>query len=354
MPSAVPLAALAAFAVPLLGAQSGVTLLLVHGKVWTGGVNDKPAEAVAIAGNRVAAVGSSAEILKLKRSGVWTFDLHGHLVLPGFDDERVHFYQGGADLEGPQLRLAQSQEDVRDTLADFAYHVPKGRWILGGNWDYMHWRKPRLPAHKLIDSVTGNCPTFLKSADGRIWLANKAALRIAGIDRNTPDPPGGTIMHDAKGNPTGILTGTAGKLVERVIPPPTEGQIVAALEQAEAYANARGVTSIRDVSCTQAVLRGYRTLLQARRLTVRVRCVPPGAPEPAASGSDWDNAPMDVAAYAKESAKCSIAPGKPADLVVLSNDLFNADTQVIATIVNGVPVYGHLWPVRDKSGLILR
>lgn len=344
----------AAFTVPLLGAQSRITLLLIDGKIWRGDA-DKPAEAVAIAGNRIAAVGSSTQITKLKQAGTWMFDLHGHLVLPGFDDERVHFYQGGSDLMGPQLRFASSAGELRDTLAEFVEsNGAKGQWVTGGNWDCKGWKKHCPPTHKLIDSVTKNRPVFLKSADGRMWLANRLALQLAGIDRNTPDPDGGIILHDAKGDPTGILEGTAGKLVERVIPPPSPDRIFSTLEYAEAYANSRGVTSIRDVSCTPAVLSGYRTLLAAHRLTVRVQCVPPGSPESNGSGSDWDDGPMNVAAYAEKSAKCSIKAGKRADLVVLSNQRFNTDTRVIATFVNGVPVYGQLWPVRDKSGLILR
>ncbi|MGH9581461.1 MAG: amidohydrolase family protein, partial [Bryobacteraceae bacterium] len=187
MQSAVPLAlAMAALAVPPLQARNAITLLLIDGKVWTGNPEKKRAEAVAIAGNRIAAVGSTAQILKLRQRATRVFDLEGHLVLPGFDDARVHFYPGGADLTGPQLRYARSAAEFRDTLADFAAHVPKGQWITGGNWDCEEWKTPRPPSHQLIDSATKNWPVFLKSAGGRMWLANKLALRLASIDRSTP------------------------------------------------------------------------------------------------------------------------------------------------------------------------
>ncbi|MGH9582093.1 MAG: amidohydrolase family protein, partial [Bryobacteraceae bacterium] len=208
------------------------------------------------------------------------------------------------------------------------------------------------------------------------------ALRLAGIDRSTPDPPGGIAVRDARGNPTGILKGAARELVERVIPPPSEEQIVTALEEAQAYANARGVTSVRDISCTPGVPRAYRTMFRTGRLTVRVTCALLGSGSTPPFGSDWDNGSMNVMKGIYEAvtrrtpapgrkitveeavrAYCagrSIEPGKLADFVVLSNDIFSIDpskipgTEVLATIFNGVPVYGYLSPLRDKSGLILR
>ncbi|HEX7360707.1 MAG TPA: amidohydrolase family protein [Bryobacteraceae bacterium] len=347
MPRAVPLV-MAVLAAPLLQAQAAITLLLVNGKIITGDPQQKEAQAVAIAGGRIDALGSTAEILRLREPNTQVFDCHNHLVLPGFHDGRVHFYQGGRDLTGPRLRYTQNAAEFRGILRDFASHVPNGHWIVGGNWDCRNWKKDRLPTQKLIDSATEKHPALLKSADGTMWLANKLALRLAGIGRSTPNPPGGVIVRDAKGNPTGLLKGAAVKLVERLIPPPSEMQIVAALEEAEAYANARGVTSIRDVSCTSRVRQAYLYLLHAGRLTVRVTCEPEAPPT---SGSDWDNGPMNVMSYAfSGDIEGSLAPGKPADLTVLSQ----GGAQVIATIFNGVPVYGGLWPLRDKSGLILR
>lgn len=347
MARAVPFA-MAILAAPMLQAQAAITLLLVNGEIRTGDPQQKEAQAIAIAGGRVAALGSTAEILRLRQSQTHVLDCHGNLVLPGFHDGRVHFYQGGRDLTGPQLRYAQNAIEFRSTLRDFASHVPQGHWILGGNWDCRNWKKHRPPDHKLIDAAAGKHPALLKSADGTQWLANKLALQLAGIDRSTRNPRGGVIVHDAKGDPTGLLKGAAGKLVERVIPPPSEMQIVAALEEAQAYANARGVTSIRDVSCSAKVRQAYLALLHAGRLTVRVNCEPDAH---AASGSDWDNGPMSVMTYAfSGKPEGSLAPGQPADLTVLGQ----GGAEVLATIFNGMPVYGGLWPLRDKSGLILR
>lgn len=347
MPRAVPFV-MAVLAAPMLQAQAAITLILVNGEIRTGDPQQKEAQAVAIAGSQVAALGSTAEMLRLRQPNTHVFDCHGYLVLPGFHDGRVHFYQGGRDLTGPQLGYAQNATEFRSILRDFAGHVPQGYWILGGNWNCRNWKKHRPPTHKLIDAAAGKHPALLKSADGNEWLANKLALGLAGIDRSTPNPHGGVIVRDEKGDPTGLLRGAAAKLVERIIPRPSEAQIIAALEEAQAYANARGVTSIRDVSCTSKMRQAYLDLLHAGRLTVRVTCDPDAPP---ASGSGWDNGPMNVMTYAfSGKPEGSLAPGQPADLTVLAQ----GGAQVIATIFNGKPVYGGLWPLRDKSGLILR
>jgi predicted amidohydrolase YtcJ len=339
---------MAVLAAPILQAQAAITLILVNGEIRTGDPQQKEAQAIAIAGSRVAALGSTAEILRLREPGTHVLDCHGNLVLPGFHDGRVHFYQGGRDLTGPRLRHAQNALEFRSILRDYASHVPQGHWILGGNWNCRNWKKHRPPDHKLIDSAAGKHPALLKSSDGNEWLANKLALRLAGIDQSTPNPSGGVIVRDAKGDPTGLLKGAAAKLVERVIPQPAGEQIIAALEQAQAYANARGVTSIRDVSCTPKVRQAYLDLLHTGRLTVRVTC---DSDARWAVGSDWDNGPMNVMTYAfSGKPEGSLAPGQPADLTVLAQ----GGAQVIATIFNGVPAYGGLWPLRDKSGLILR
>src|SRR5690348_4015740 len=125
--------ALAMLAGSLVNAQSG-SLLLINAKIWTVDPSHPEADAIAVQGNRIAAVGSTQEILKLKTPKTKVIDLHGRRLLPGFNDAHVHFYSGGANLTGPQLRSAESEIEFRNALADYARHVPKGEWITGGNW----------------------------------------------------------------------------------------------------------------------------------------------------------------------------------------------------------------------------
>jgi predicted amidohydrolase YtcJ len=246
------------------------TLLLVNGKIWTGNSKQPQAEALAIAGNRIIAVSSTEEIRKLKTGDTSVVDLNGRRTLPGFNDAHVHFLDGGQALSGPQLRYSSSQAELRDTLWEFAQRTPKGQWIIGGNWDHENWKPAVLPDHQLIDAVTADWPVFVSRLDGHMALANATALRLAGIDKNTKDVPGGVIVRDAGGNPTGILKDAAQALVYRVIPPPTQEQIIAALRTAQNYANAAGVTSVQDMSAAPDVLRAYQTMMHDGLLRVRV------------------------------------------------------------------------------------
>ena len=254
----------------LTAAQEPVTLVLTHAKVWTENPQQPEAEAIAISGNRIIAVGTNSEIESLRTAATRTIDLASRRVLPGFNDAHVHFYDGGASLAGPQLRSSKTKEEFRDTLAAFIQHQPAGRWIQGGNWDHENWSPSTLPTHQLIDTVSSSNPVFVNRLDGHMALANSLALHLAGIDKNTKDVPGGVIVRDPQGNPTGILKDAAQGLVTRVIPPPTADQIRTAIRAAQTYANAQGVTSVQDMSAAPNVFRVYQEMLHAGELSVRV------------------------------------------------------------------------------------
>jgi hypothetical protein len=254
----------------LLPAQTQPDLLLINGKIWTVNPAQKEAQAVALRGNRILAVGSNEEILKWKREPSEVIDLHGRLVTPGFNDAHVHFYFGGADLAGVQLRSAKSPEAFRDAIAAFSKTIPPGQWITGGNWDHENWSPATLPTRQLIDGVTPDRAVFVSRLDGHMGLANSVALKMAGVNRNTKDVPGGVIVRDENGEPTGILKDAAQGLVERCIPPPTEEQIVRAIRSAQDYAAANGVTSVQDMSAAPDILRAYEAMLHKGDLHVRI------------------------------------------------------------------------------------
>jgi len=256
---------------PALRAEAALTLLLlVNAKVWTGNPRQPDAEAVAIRGNRIEAVGSTSEILKQKSPDARVLDLHGRRVIAGFNDAHVHFYSGGANLTSPPLRYSKSQEDFRNTLGLYAKRLPPGRWILGGNWDHENWTPAELPTRQLIDAVTADWPVFINRLDGHMSLANSVALKLAGIDKKTKDVPGGVIMRDPSGYPTGMLKDAAQGLVERVIPAPTQDQIRDAIRAAQTYAAGNGVTSVQDMSAAPDILRAYQTMLRNGELAVRI------------------------------------------------------------------------------------
>ena len=251
-------------------AQPSASLVLLNGKIWT--VNDRQprAEAVACLGSRIVAVGSNGEIRKWIGAGTEAIDLGGKLVLPGFNDAHVHFFSGGENLASVQLRDAKSEEELRRRIAEFAAKQPAGRWITGGDWDHENWTPARLPTRQSIDAVTTGHPVFVNRLDGHMALANSEALRLAGITRDTPDPPGGTIVRDAAGEPTGVLKDAAMERMYRTIPAPSQDQIADAVRAAMRYAAENGVTSVQDMSASPEILRVYQTLLARGELTVRI------------------------------------------------------------------------------------
>jgi predicted amidohydrolase YtcJ len=250
--------------------QPHADLILIHAKVWTGSAAQPQAEAVALTGNRIAAVGTTADIQKWAGPQTQTIDLGGRLLLPGFNDAHVHFYTGGTHLSQVQLRDAKSETEFRDRIHRFANALPAGRWILGGDWDHESWTPARLPTRQLIDDAASDHPVFVNRLDGHMCLANSLALKLAGITRATPDPPGGTVVHDANGEPSGVLKDAAMDAVYRVIPPDPPDQIDDAIRAAMRYAAANGVTSVQDMSASPDILRAYQRLLRRGELTVRI------------------------------------------------------------------------------------
>jgi predicted amidohydrolase YtcJ len=238
-----------AFALLIMNAQSStarqrVTLAVVNARVWTANAKQPWATGIAISGDRIVAVGSSAEIAKLaKGTDARVIDAKGGMVAPGFIDSHVHFLDGGFRLSSVQLRDARTREEFIARIKAFAATLQKGEWITGGDWDHMNWGG-ELPRRDWIDSVTPNNPVWIARLDGHMALANSLALNAAGVTRATPDVDGGTIVRDAAGEPTGILKDNAESLVDRVQPAPSATLEDRALDAAMNYVAGRGVTSV--------------------------------------------------------------------------------------------------------------
>ena len=250
-------------------------LIIFNAKVHTMDRNQPMAEAVAILGNRIVAVGSSQEIKKLAGSSTKQIDAKGQLVLPGFNDAHVHFMSGGFQLASVDLRDASTPQEFAERIRDFAAKVPEGRWITGGDWDHERWPKTDLPTKELIDPYTPNTPVFVNRLDGHMSLANSLALKLAGVTRQTLDPPGGVIVRDPKtGEPTGILKDAAQSFVWKVIPESSFEEKLAAARAATNHAASLGVTSVQDMSAG-ADVGVYQTLLDRGELKTRIYAVWP-------------------------------------------------------------------------------
>jgi predicted amidohydrolase YtcJ len=270
-----PTAALLAFVVlfsvlaPGAGAQRGraVSLLLVNGKVFTADGRGTVAQAVAVDGERIVAVGTTRE-LQARFRAARTIDLGGRLVTPGFNDAHLHFLGGGLSLLRVELVGARTLAEAKRRVAERVRTSRPGEWILGRGWDHTLWGG-EWPTKRDLDEVAPQNPVFLQRVDGHVSWANTQALEKAGVTRETRAPEGGEILHDARGEPTGILKETAGLLVGRVVPEPTREQKMEALGRALAEARRYGITSIQDNS-NYTTVELYRELLRANRLTVRV------------------------------------------------------------------------------------
>ena len=201
-------------------ARLAADLVLIHGRIWTEDPEKPEVEAVAVVGDRIVRAGNSAEIATLVGPVTRVIELKGRRVVPGFNDAHVHLILAGIGLSRVELRECKSQGEMRERVSAFAHTLRPGEWLLGGNWDHESWTPAVLPTHELIDVATEGHPALLFRFDGHIALANKTALRLAGIDRNTPDPVGGVIVRDAAGEPTGVVKDAAMDLVSRVVPPP--------------------------------------------------------------------------------------------------------------------------------------
>jgi predicted amidohydrolase YtcJ len=233
-----------------------VTLALENGRIWTG---DGFARRVLIEGNRIAAVDSNTGADR-------TIDLEGRLAVPGFIDNHVHFVDGGLQLSRVRLRDARTPRELAERIATH----PVSGWVLGGEWDEQLWGGDPMPSRQMIDI---DAPVFVTRLDMHMALANTKALQLAGVTRETPDPPGGTIVRDADGEPTGLVKDAAMALVSRVIPPPSLGERIAAARAGLAEAAKYGVTSFCDMGMTDAAwddLRAYQHLDREDGLTARV------------------------------------------------------------------------------------
>jgi len=222
------------------------SIAVVNARVWTGDARRPWADALLASGDRIATVGSSAEVMKRCGQSTQVFDAHGMLVVPGFVDAHIHFLLGGFGLSSVQLRDASTPDEFARRIAEFAATKPGGTWIRNGDWDHERWGGV-LPSKEWIDAPTPDHPVWVNRMDVHMSLANSAALRAAGVTRDTPDVDGGTIVRDATGEPTGILKDNAQALIDRVAPQPNESELDGALEAAMAYVARQGVTSVHHM-----------------------------------------------------------------------------------------------------------
>jgi predicted amidohydrolase YtcJ len=274
--------------VPVSG-QQGVDLAIVNAVVYTVDAQKPLAEAIAISGDRITAVGTSAEIRKLASARTRTIDARGGFVTPGFNDAHVHIDGTGALLVGVNLLDVHEANAFRERIAGATKRLPKGAWITRGEWGaYEQWGAgsagaatapgapgagPFTPSRELIDPVTPDHPVLVNRFDRSMYLANTKALDLAGITGTTADPPGGEIVRDATGRATGILTGTAADLVRKVQAPISFEQRLVQVRAVLREAREGGITTMQDLTTPEQLL-AYQALQRSGELTARISIRP--------------------------------------------------------------------------------
>ncbi len=248
-------------------------LVLVGGRVITLDAESRVAEAVAVRGTRVAAVGATAEIEALAGPGTERIDLAGRTVTPGLMDAHVHFSSGGMnllytlDLSYPNV---ESIAEVQDAVAEQAERLGDGEWVRGRGWDEGKLEELRYIYARDLDEVVADRPVWLSHTMGHYGVANSLALEMAGITADTPDPPGGTIDRTAAGLPTGVLKESAQGLVSRLIPGFGPEERRAGIRALADEFNKECMTGGKDPGIGRAAWEAYRDVQAAGDLSVRI------------------------------------------------------------------------------------
>jgi predicted amidohydrolase YtcJ len=246
-------------------------MIVVHGRVYTEDPKQPWAQAVAIRHGKIVAVGDDPEIERRRGMGTKVVNAGGKLVLPGFVDCHIHFIDGSLSLGRVNLEGAKDPADIQKRLREYASEHPGDDWILGRGWNYAMFGPEALPHKKYLDEIFPARPVFLEGYDGHTYWANSKALAVAGIVRETADPPNGTIVRDPKtGEATGALKESAQDLVVKVIPKPTRAEQLLALRAGMKWANQHGITRVHSAGGDFEVLDLFDEMRRRGDLSVRM------------------------------------------------------------------------------------
>ena len=237
-------------------------VLILNATIWTGNIKAPAATTLAIDGGDIVYVGDAdGSSFDAKQ----TVDLDGRFLMPGFIDNHVHFLEGGFGLASVDLRDADTPEEFTLRIVEYAKTRKTGQWVLNGNWDHTLWGG-ELPHREWIDEGTGDTPVLIFRIDGHMALANSAALKLAGINADTPTPEGGEIVRDSNGEPTGILKDVAAFMVQAVVPDASDDELLRAFELAQNHALSLGLTQVHAMtaSATETNMLGAFVLARDR------------------------------------------------------------------------------------------
>jgi len=251
-------------------AKNAADLVVLHGRIYTLDSKQPWAQALAIHADKIVAVGDDAAIGKFRGPDTKVIDAAGQLVMPGFVDCHIHFMDGSLSLGRVNLEGAKDVADIQQRLRDYAAKHPGNNWLLGRGWDYAMFGTAALPDKKYLDELFPDRPVFLEGYDGHTYWANSKALTLAGITRDTPDPPNGVIVRDPTTHEaTGALKEAAQALVAQAAPQLTRAERLAALRAGIHWANENGLTRVHSAGGDFPQLELYDELRRHSDLTLR-------------------------------------------------------------------------------------
>ncbi len=255
---------------------SSADLVVLNAKIWTVNRAQPEAEALAVVRDRIAAIGTSANVRRLIGPKTRVLDAKGRRIVPGFYDSHVHLLGSGLRMSEVALKDAKNEAEFGKRLREFDGKLPRDRWLLGGEWDHDSTFAGRLPSAELIDKYVADRPVFLRRYDGHMAVVNSRVLQLAGITAETPDPPGGVIYRKpGSRQPSGVLRDNAMALVQPHVPKATAEEIIDAVRAALSEAKKVGVTSMQDMDGSGAATRRrlfrlYQELARQGKLTARI------------------------------------------------------------------------------------
>ncbi|RMF59934.1 MAG: amidohydrolase [Calditrichaeota bacterium] len=252
-----------------------VDTIFYNGKIFTARNSTEFVEAMAVKNGNIVAVGKTEDLFRKYKPGDTTgINLRGQLVLPGFHDAHLHFWNGAKLKHQVDLRGVRSLQAVLEIIKKAVEKAKPGEWIIGRGWDHELWETKKLPTARDLDKISREHYIYLKRVDGHAAWVNSAVLRLVRYTAKTPDPPGGKIQrHKYTGRPTGILFDAAFDLVDKIIPEPTFSQKYEWMTNTIQYANRLGITSITDISPPE-LFHVYAQLFEDKLLTLRVNFFP--------------------------------------------------------------------------------
>jgi len=245
-------------------------VVLVNGRIYTANPDRPRVEAVLIQKGVITALGKTDAVLKKTAPGVRMIDLAGATAIPGLIDSHGHLMNLGFSLINLDLIGTESFSQIVNLTATAAEARQKGEWIQGRGWDQNDWPEKQFPNHDALSRRTPHNPVMLTRVDGHASLANAEAMRIAGVDRNTPDPDGGKIIRDADGTPTGVFVDKAMGLVGRHVPTTTRKQQIEAINRGVRECLKYGLTSVHDAGISVDTVDIYKSLIDEDRFPFRV------------------------------------------------------------------------------------